>query len=86
MENFYSTVTSSVHVDPRNPQPTEFMTDFKLKGGLKTEEKIREYRETWTQEDEGNRTRRFRTNMNGLSLSKPGGLDRTHMPGKPEAS
>ena len=78
-ENFYTSVTHSAHVDPKNPKQTEFMTDFKLKGGLKTEEERQKYRETWTQEDESNKVRRFRTTMNGVCLSKEGGLDRTMM-------
>ena len=70
-----------MHTDPKNPGKHEFSTDFKLSGGLKTEKEKEDYRTTWTQEDESNKTRRFRTTMNGVSLSKEGGVDRSRPDG-----
>ena len=71
------TVSKSAHGDPATAKPTEFSSDFKLKGGLKSEEDLEAYRSAWTKEDKSNRERRFQTNMNGLSLSKHGGIDRS---------
>jgi hypothetical protein len=71
--DFYTSVTKGVHVDPRSGLNTkDFTTDFHLKGGLKTEADLESYRATWTKEDQSNKERRFRTNMNGLCLTKPG--------------
>jgi hypothetical protein len=75
--DFYLTVGKSMNQNPATAKPTEFSSDFKLKGGMKTEEEAIAYRNQWTKEDKSNRERRFQTNMNGLCLSKHGGLDRS---------
>mmetsp|Transcript_44196 Transcript_44196/g.89254 ORF Transcript_44196/g.89254 Transcript_44196/m.89254 type:complete len:154 (-) Transcript_44196:223-684(-) len=72
-KDFYTSVSKAVHVDPKSGTNTkDFTSDFHLKGGPKTQAEIEEYRATWTKEDQSNKERRFRTNMNGLCLSKPG--------------
>mmetsp|Transcript_13766 Transcript_13766/g.16386 ORF Transcript_13766/g.16386 Transcript_13766/m.16386 type:complete len:165 (+) Transcript_13766:63-557(+) len=72
--DFYTSVTKSVHADPRsNDHTQDFKSDFKLTGGLKTEEELSQYIEQWTQENATTKQRRFRTTMNGVQIGKPGG-------------
>jgi hypothetical protein len=72
--DFYTSVTKSVHVDPKTGTPsTQFKTEFKLQGGLKTKEEQENYIATWTKENASTRNRRFRTTMNGVQVGKPGG-------------
>ena len=74
--DFYSTVTRSVHSDPRQ-QATKaagsFKSDFKLTGGLLTQGDKDRYVDTWIKDKEFASTR-FRTAMNGVQLSKEGGI------------
>ncbi len=75
--DFYKTVTSSVHCDPTSGLHTnDFTTDFKLVGGPKSQEEVLKYRSEWTNEDDANKLRRFRTTNNGVQLSKYGGVKR----------
>ena len=68
-----------VHQDPKSGLHTkEFTTEFKLKGGPKSQEELEKYRNTWTKEDESNRSRRFQTTLNGPGLTKHGGLPDEH--------
>mmetsp|Transcript_69828 Transcript_69828/g.195228 ORF Transcript_69828/g.195228 Transcript_69828/m.195228 type:complete len:356 (-) Transcript_69828:319-1386(-) len=60
----WASVSNSMHRPPSESAPTEFSTNFKLRGGFKTREAVQQYRDAWTKDSPLGRSRRFMTTNN----------------------
>ena len=60
----WASVSNTMHRHPSESAPTEFSTNFKLRGGFKTREEVQQYRDEWTKDSPLGRSRRFKTTNN----------------------